>query len=100
MTPTRDDLVAQAVELVREASGAAEYDEVWRILRQVAADGPASLAAGTRMLASSDPVVRSVGCDLLGCASAVDESVRMDAASALLALAPSETDIDVHWSIA
>jgi HEAT repeat protein len=97
---TVEDLVTRAVEVARTVTGPQEYEGVWQILHRAAADGPASLPAGIRLLGSSDPVARSVGCDLLGCASDLHESVRVDAASALLALASSETDVDVNWSIA
>jgi HEAT repeat protein len=100
MESTVDDLVARAVEVARDVTGPKEYEAVWQILHQAAEDGRASLLAGTRLLGSSDPVVRSVGCDLLGCVSDLHEPVRADAASALLRLAPSETDVEVNWSIA
>jgi HEAT repeat protein len=98
--PAAEDLLDRAVELARQARDADDYEAVWEILREVAADGPASLLAGTDLLASSDPVVRAVGCDLLGCASDLHEAVRADAASALLRLAPPDTDGDLSWSIA
>ncbi|GAA4508973.1 hypothetical protein GCM10023191_069420 [Actinoallomurus oryzae] len=100
MEPAAEDLLDRAVELARQARDADDYEAVWEILREFAADGPASLLAGTDLLASSDPVVRAVGCDLLGCASELHEAVRADAASALLRLAPPDTDGDLSWSIA
>ncbi|MFB9831603.1 HEAT repeat domain-containing protein [Actinoallomurus acaciae] len=100
MEPAVEDLVGRAVALARDLQDGDDYEAVWEVLREVAADGPASLRAGTDLLASSDPVARSVGCDLLGCAGDLHEAVRADAASALLTLAPAETDADVTWSIA
>ncbi|GLY77226.1 HEAT repeat domain-containing protein [Actinoallomurus iriomotensis] len=94
-----EDLVGRAVELARDV-GDDDYTPVWAVLGEMAQDGPASLLAGVDLLASPDPVVRAVGCDLLGRASERHETVRADAASALLTLAPSETDVDVLWSIA
>lgn len=100
MEPAVEDLVGRAIELARDIGDGDDYEPVWEVLRKVAEDGPASLLAGTDLLASPDPVARSVGCDLLGCASDRHEAVRADAASALLTIAPSETDADVTWSIA
>lgn len=88
------------MEVARDVTDPEEYDAVWQILGQVAEDGEASLRYGIGMLGSPDPVTRSVGCDLLGCASDRHESVRDEAASALLGLAPDETDADVAWSLA
>ncbi|MGC4770800.1 HEAT repeat domain-containing protein [Micromonospora sp. DT44] len=52
-------------------------------------------------LADLDRVVRAAACDLLGFASAVHgDDLRADAATALIALAATETDPEVHWSIA
>ena len=88
------------MEVARDVTDPEEYDAVWQILGQVAEDGEVLLRHGVGMLGSPDPVTRSVGCDLLGCASDRHESVREEAASALLGLAPEETDTDVAWSLA
>lgn len=88
------------MEVARGVTDPEEYDAVWQILGQVAEDGEASLRYGIGLLGSPDPVTRSVGCNLLGCASDRHESVRDEAASALLGLVPDETDADVAWSLA
>lgn len=88
------------MEVARDITEPEEYGAVWQILGQVAKKGEASLGYGIGMLGSPDPVTRSVGYDLLGCASDRHESVRDEAASALLGLAPDETDADVAWSLA
>ncbi|WP_234581640.1 HEAT repeat domain-containing protein [Micromonospora sp. MH99] len=52
-------------------------------------------------LADADRVVRAAACDLLGFASEVHgDDLRADAATALISLAATETDPEVHWSIA
>ncbi|MDN3353172.1 HEAT repeat domain-containing protein [Actinomadura sp. DC4] len=98
--PAIDVRVTRAVEVARDVTDPEEYDAVWQILGQVAEDGAASLRYGVGLLDSPDPVTRSVGCDLLGCACDRHESVRDEAVSALLGLAPAETDADVAWSLA
>ena len=98
--PAIDVRVTRAVEVARDVTDPEEYDAVWQVLGQIAEDGEASLRYGIGMLGSPDPVTRSVGCDLLGCASDRHESVREEAASALLGLAPDESDAGVAWSLA
>lgn len=94
-------LVAQALEAARDATDSQDRDdEVWGLLVQAAADGPGALSLGTGLLASTDPISRATGCALLGRASEVHEEVREEAATALLALASTETDDDVLWSLA
>jgi hypothetical protein len=90
----------RVVEVARDVTTSEDYEAVWRSLGQVAADGGAALASGVELLGSPDPVARSVGCDLLGCASDLHESVRAEAASALLSLSQTEADVDVNWSVA
>ncbi|WP_435206494.1 HEAT repeat domain-containing protein [Micromonospora sp. bgisy143] len=52
-------------------------------------------------LGDPDPVVRAAACDLLGFASEVHgDDLRAEAATALISLAGTETDPEVHWSIA
>lgn len=52
-------------------------------------------------LADPDRVVRAAACDLLGFASEVHgDDLRADAATALISLAATETDPEVHWAIA
>ncbi|MEU8168921.1 HEAT repeat domain-containing protein [Micromonospora sp. NPDC049004] len=52
-------------------------------------------------LADPDRVVRAAACDLLGFASEVHgDDLRADAATALISLAATEADPEVHWSIA
>lgn len=93
-------LVRRAVEVVRGATCAAEYEPVWRLLEQVARDGPVALRLGSELLASDDPDERATGCDLLGEAAALHEGQREAAAAALLALSGSERDGGVLCSIA
>jgi HEAT repeat protein len=93
-------LAEQAVEVARKVTCSEEYEPVWALLRQIAADGVTSLRLGTSLVDSSDPVARATGCDLLGLASGLDEAIREAAAGVLLSLAAAENDTDVQWSIA
>jgi HEAT repeat protein len=55
---------------------------------------------GRELLGSADGNVRGVGCDLLGSVAQIHQELREPIATALLALAESETDGDVLWSVA
>ncbi|MER7752133.1 HEAT repeat domain-containing protein [Kitasatospora sp. NPDC097643] len=101
MTPNDAAAVlVQAVEVARTVTCPEEYQAVWALLEPLAADAALSLRLGTGLLGSADPAARATGCDLLGLASDRDESVRGDAASAMVSLAAGESDDDVQWSIA
>ncbi|MFF5233217.1 HEAT repeat domain-containing protein [Dactylosporangium sp. NPDC000521] len=52
------------------------------------------------MTADDDAVVRATACDLLGVLSGRHDDVQGDVATALIALAVTEVDDDVQWSIA
>ncbi|MEV4214173.1 HEAT repeat domain-containing protein [Micromonospora sp. NPDC049662] len=63
--------------------------------------GGAAVRVAVGRLADPDRVVRAAACDLLGFASAVHgDDLRADAATALITLAATEADPEVHWSIA
>jgi HEAT repeat protein len=94
------ELFSQAVTGSQQAVQLAEHDQSWELLRRAAASGGAAVRLAATRLADPDPTVRAAACDLLGLASDLHEQVRADAAAALIALAATESDADVHWSIA
>lgn len=84
------ELVGAALATVRVAQETDDWDEYGTLLWQAAADGGGSLPLGLELIASSDPVEREAGCDLLGHASNQNEAVRAETATALVALAARE----------
>jgi hypothetical protein len=70
------------------------------LLYDVALGGPAVTPFAVRETGSSDVAVRATACDLLGVLSEMYEEARKDSATALVALAPNESDDNVLWSIA
>jgi HEAT repeat protein len=93
-------LFDRAVEASRAVAGPDDYEAVWEPLRRAAESGPAAAALALARLTSPDATIRATACDLLGVTSEVYEEVRGEAATALIALAGTEVDGDVQWSIA
>lgn len=94
------ELIAEAVELTRNATCPGDYDQAWELVVKAAADPDTAGEKGLAMLESLDPVERKIGCDLLGCLAELHESLRETVLFAVLDLAGSEGDRAVHASIA
>ena len=94
------ELIAEAVELARNATCPGDYDQAWELVEKAAADRDTAGEKGLAMLESLDPVERKIGCDLLGCLAEFHESLRETVLFAVLDLAGSEGDRAVHASIA
>jgi len=92
-------LVTAALAAARVARQTDDWDEYGTLLWQAAADGGGSLPLGLELIASSDPVEREAGCDLLGHASNQNEAVRAETATALVALAQREGEGCVLWCL-
>jgi HEAT repeat protein len=73
---------------------------VWDILERVVDAHPIAVAVALACLNDGDAVVRATACDLLGVLSGRHDDVQGDVATALIALAATEVDDDVRWSIA
>lgn len=84
----------------REVEGPDGYEEMFGLLRSIAESGPVAVHLAGAQLTSADPQVRATACALLGVACERHEEVRAEAAGVLLAMAATETDSDVQWSIA
>ncbi|MFI5928221.1 HEAT repeat domain-containing protein [Micromonospora sp. NPDC051543] len=79
----------------------AMIDDAGRAVAGWSGSGGPAVRLAVGRLADPDRVVRAAACDLLGFASAVHgDDLRADAATALISLAATETDPEVHWSIA
>jgi HEAT repeat protein len=61
---------------------------------------PDTVTFALARIGDDDPVIRATACDFIAAAAQIEESVRGDAATALIALAEHEPDTDVLWSIA
>ncbi|WP_405774910.1 HEAT repeat domain-containing protein [Streptomyces sp. NBC_01538] len=93
------ELVGAALAAARVAQKTDDWDEYGTLLWRAGADGCGSLPLGLELIASSDPVEREAGCDLLGNASNQNEAVRAETATALVALAEGESEGCVLWSL-
>ncbi|WP_329139009.1 HEAT repeat domain-containing protein [Streptomyces sp. NBC_01476] len=93
------ELVGAALAAARVARETDDWDEYGTLLWRAAADGSGSLPLGLELIASSDPVEREAGCDLLGHASNRNEAIRGEAATALVALAEREDEGRVLGSL-
>ncbi|TYB66667.1 hypothetical protein FXF51_16325 [Nonomuraea sp. PA05] len=94
------ELIAEAVELTRNATCPGDYDQAWELVTKATEDPVAASGLGFSLLSSADGVERKVGCDLLGSLAQIDESLREPVLFAVLGLLASETDHAVHASIA
>ncbi|WP_224276063.1 HEAT repeat domain-containing protein [Streptomyces sp. LS1784] len=73
----------------------------WALVREAAEgeSGETALRCGLGLLDSADVLERQVGCDLVGNAAGAHESLRSEAATALMALAEAETEVRVLRSL-
>ncbi|MEU4335490.1 HEAT repeat domain-containing protein [Micromonospora lupini] len=95
------DRAVRRLRRVVDSGGADDSDDGSDLLHQAADAGAVAVRLAVGHLADADRVVRAAACDLLGFASDVHgDDLRSDAATALIALADTETDFEVHWSIA
>ncbi|MEU7587499.1 HEAT repeat domain-containing protein [Micromonospora sp. NPDC049230] len=95
------DRAVQRLRRVVDSGGSDDSDGGSDLLRHAAGSGAVAARLAVAHLADADRVVRAAACDLLGFASNVHgDDLRSDAATALIALADTEVDPDVHWSIA
>ncbi|MET8087984.1 HEAT repeat domain-containing protein [Micromonospora sp. NPDC005237] len=95
------DLFDRAVQRLRRTVEDGDSDDGSELLRQAAGAGVVALRLAVGKLADPDRVVRAAACDLLGYAGAVHgDDLRAAAATALISLASTEADPEVHWSIA
>ncbi|MDG4808685.1 HEAT repeat domain-containing protein [Micromonospora sp. WMMD1120] len=95
------DVFDRAVQRLRRTVENGDSDDGSELLRQAADGGASAVRLAVGHLADPDRVVRAAACDLLGFASDVHgDDLRADAAAALISLAATETDHEVHCSIA
>ncbi|MEU8085292.1 HEAT repeat domain-containing protein [Micromonospora sp. NPDC049101] len=95
------DRAVQRLRRVVDSGGSDDSDDGSDLLRHAAGSGAVAARLAVAHLADADRVVRAAACDLLGFASNVHgDDLRSDAATALIALADTEVDPEVHWSIA
>ncbi|GAA2207416.1 hypothetical protein GCM10009850_028740 [Nonomuraea monospora] len=94
------ELIAEAVELIRNATCPGDHDQAWELVAKATDDPVPASRLGFSLLSSDDRVERKVGCDLLGSLAQVDASLREPVLFAVLGLLASETDHAVHASIA
>ncbi|CCH16922.1 HEAT repeat domain-containing protein [Micromonospora lupini] len=93
--------INRAVRRLRRVVDSDDSDDGSDLLQQAADAGAVAVRLAVGHLADADRVVRAAACDLLGSTSAVHgDDVRREAATALIALSDTETDAEVHWSIA
>ncbi|MGC4812623.1 HEAT repeat domain-containing protein [Micromonospora sp. DT228] len=95
------DRAVQRLRRVVESGTSDDLDDGADLLRHAAGSGAVAVRLAVTHLADADRVVRAAACDLLGFASDVHgDDLRSDAATALIAVADTEVDPEVHWSIA
>ncbi|MGW2180954.1 HEAT repeat domain-containing protein [Streptomyces sp. NPDC001732] len=78
-----------------------DWHAYWALVRETAKgeSGETALRCGSGLLRSADVLERKVGCDLVGNAADAHESLRGEAATALMALAEVETEVCVLSSL-
>jgi len=95
-----DDILLEAVDLHNTISVPEEYQAIWSLLGEARVFGREALEAGLALL-SGDVAERCIGCDLLGVLCNPDEEGwGHEVATAVVALAESEENDDVYWSMA
>ncbi|MFI6740974.1 HEAT repeat domain-containing protein [Nonomuraea sp. NPDC050451] len=94
------DVIAEAVELIRNATCPGDYDQAWELVGKATEDRETAAERGFALVRSPDPAERKIGCDLLGNVAQVEESVRERVLLAVLELIATETEPAVHASIA
>jgi HEAT repeat protein len=99
--PELDEIVATATGLARAAALGRESPPVGPLLYEARHHGRPALDAGLGLVRSTDPVERTVGCDLLGELCAPDDhGWGPQVATALVALAKTESEPGVLASMA
>ncbi|MEW1845732.1 hypothetical protein AB0392_47940 [Nonomuraea angiospora] len=99
------DVIAEAVELIRNATCPGDHDQAWELVGRAIEDRETAAGRGFALVRSPDPAERKIGCDLLGSVAQVEESLQEPVLLAVLELAATETDHAVHggdrrhWSI-
>ncbi len=94
------ELIAEAVELARNATHPGDHDQAWQLVTKATEDPETASELGFTMVRSLDAAERKIGFDLLGCLVHTDESLPDRVLSACLDLIPSETDHSVQAAIA
>ncbi|WP_431918428.1 hypothetical protein [Nonomuraea jabiensis] len=59
------DVIAEAVELIRNATCPGDYDQAWELVGKATEDRQAAAGRGFALVRSPDPAERRIGCDLL-----------------------------------
>ncbi|MBE1584306.1 HEAT repeat domain-containing protein [Nonomuraea angiospora] len=94
------DVIAEAVELIRNATCPGDHDQAWELVGRAIEDRETAARRGFALARSPDPAERKIGCDLLGSVAQVEESLREPVLLAVLGLVAAETDHAVHASVA
>ncbi|GAA1822008.1 hypothetical protein GCM10009682_47790 [Luedemannella flava] len=94
-----EERFAAAVAAARAVATLEEYGRLIEDLRDAAGAGPEALRVGAAATRDADPVVRKTACDLLGAVANQHPALRADAATAVLALEPTEIHPDVLWAM-
>ncbi|MFI6910358.1 HEAT repeat domain-containing protein [Nonomuraea sp. NPDC050394] len=94
------ELIAEAVELARNATHLGDHDQAWQLVKKAAEAPENASELGFTMARSLDAAERKIGFDLLGCLVHTDESLPDRVLSAGLDLIASETDHSVLAAIA
>ena len=96
---TLRDLFTRSLALWEREGDDSPYDEIWPLLNEAAALGPAAFDIGMHFLKSPQPGQRAIAADLLGCVAARDPEQRRAVASALVRGLAVEDEYDVAWSM-
>ncbi|MGI5487771.1 HEAT repeat domain-containing protein [Microtetraspora malaysiensis] len=94
------ELIAEAVELTRNATHPRDHDQAWQLVEKATEDPEAASKRGFAMVRSLDAAERKIGFDLLGCLVHTDESLSERLLSACLDLIGLEADHSVQAAIA
>ncbi|MGW1179052.1 HEAT repeat domain-containing protein [Kitasatospora sp. NPDC002543] len=93
--------VMAAARTAKASEADDDWHAYWTLAREAAEAERAetTLRRGSGLLGSADALERQVGCDLVGLAAEEHESLRGEAATALIALAAAETEPSVLSSL-
>ncbi|NUO98697.1 MAG: hypothetical protein HOW59_12280 [Nonomuraea sp.] len=94
------ELIAEAVELTRNATHPGDHDQAWELVTKAAEDPEAASEVGFVLVRSFDAAERKIGFDLLGCLARSDAAPAERVLSACLDVIASETDHSVQSAIA
>jgi HEAT repeat protein len=100
-TPSLEDVIARAVNILETATDSDEFDQVWDAVKPVRQMGRPAVDAGIQLL-SGTVEQRQAGCAILStlCDFGNRNTLKQQIGAALAALAEVETDENVCWSIA